>query len=52
MSIQSHISSTLEFAINIAGTDFDNVEDAIVYAYRCGLASANSEQAKKSRESV
>jgi hypothetical protein len=51
MSIQHHISTKLEFTISIAGTDFDTIEEAIVYAYRCGLASSNSDQSKKGRES-
>jgi hypothetical protein len=50
MSIQHHIATKLDFTINIAGTDFDNIEEAIVYAYRCGLASVNSEQTKRGRE--
>ena len=50
MGIQNHVSSKLDFTINIAGTDFNHIEDAILYAFRCGLASANSEQVKKSRE--
>ncbi|MDR0322416.1 MAG: hypothetical protein LBI28_13020 [Treponema sp.] len=50
MSIQNHIATKLEFTINIAGTDFNDIEEAIVYAYRCGLANASSDQAKKIKE--
>jgi hypothetical protein len=51
MSIQHRIATKLEFNINIAGTDFDNLEEAIIHAYRCGLASMSSDQAKKNRAS-
>jgi HKD family nuclease len=50
-SIQHNIATKLEFTINIAGTDFDSIEEAIVHAYRCGLAFMNSDQAKKNNES-
>ena len=50
MSIQHHIATKLEFKINIAGTDFNDIEEAIVHAYRCGLANMNSEHMKKSKE--
>jgi len=49
-SIQNQISTKLEFNINIAGTDFSDVKEAIVYSYRCGLAAMNSEQTKKVKE--
>ena len=49
-SIEHHIDTKLEFNINIAGTEFNNIEDAIIYAYRCGLAAMKSEQVKKSKE--
>jgi hypothetical protein len=48
--IQQNIDTKLEFTINIAGTDFNNIEDAINHSFRCGLASANSDQYKKSKE--
>jgi hypothetical protein len=51
MSIQHHITTKLEFTITIAGTDFNSIEEAIIYAYRCGLASADSDQSKKNKES-
>jgi hypothetical protein len=51
MSIQHRITPKLEFTVNIAGTDFDNIEDAITHAYRCGLASTNSDLPKKGKES-
>ena len=51
-SIQRHISTKLEFSINVAGTDFSDIEEAIVHAYRCGLATMSSEQSKKGKESV
>jgi hypothetical protein len=47
MSIQHHVATKLEFSINVAGTDFNNIEEAIIHAYRCGLASMNSDQSKK-----
>jgi len=49
-SIKNHIATKLEFKINIAGTDFDDIEEAINHAYRCGLASMNSYQSVKSKE--
>jgi hypothetical protein len=45
-SIQQHIVTKLAFSINIAGTDFTNIEEAINHAYRCGLASMASDQKK------
>jgi len=51
-SIQHRIATKLEFDINIAGTDFNDIEEAIVHAYRCGLAAMSSEQAKKVKEGV
>jgi hypothetical protein len=50
MGIQHRIATKLEFTITIAGTEFNNVEDAITHAYRCGLASAGSDLSKKNRE--
>ena len=49
-SIKHHIATKLEFNINIAGTDFNDIEEAIIHAYRCGLAAMNSLQMKKSKE--
>ena len=49
-SIQRRIATKLEFSINIAGTDFNDIEEAIIHAYRCGLAAMNSDQIKKSKE--
>jgi len=49
-SIQHNIATKLEFSINIAGTDFTDIEEAIVFAYRCGLAAMSSEQSKKIKE--
>jgi len=46
--IQQHIDTKLAFTINIAGTVFNNIEEAINHAYRCGLAAKISEQNKKS----
>jgi hypothetical protein len=51
MGIQHHISTKLAFTINVAGTDFDDIEEAIVHAYRCGLASTSSDQYRKNKES-
>jgi len=49
--IQHHITTKLEFSITIAGTEFSDVEEAILHAYRCGLASMSSDQSKKGKES-
>ena len=49
-SIKHHVATKLEFSINIAGTDFDNIEEAIVHAYRCGLAAMKTYQSKKGKE--
>jgi len=49
-SIQLSIATKLDFNINVAGIDFNNLEDAIVYAYRCGLSSMSSDQTKKTKE--
>jgi len=51
-SIKHHVNTKLEFHINVAGADFENIEDAINYAYRCGLASMNSYQSIKSKEDM
>jgi hypothetical protein len=50
--IKHHIDTKLEFNINIAGADFSSIEEAIIYAYRCGLASMNSAQTKKTKEGI
>ncbi|MDR0316010.1 MAG: hypothetical protein LBH97_03820 [Treponema sp.] len=50
MGIQHRITTNLEFTVNIAGTDFNNIEEAIAHAYRCGLASQDSDQPKKIKE--
>jgi len=49
-SIQHHIETKLEFNINIAGTEFKDIEEAIIHAYRCGLASMSFDQDKKIKE--
>jgi len=49
-SIQHSISTKLNFNINIAGTDFTDLEEAIIHAYRCGLAAMTSEQTKRIKE--
>jgi hypothetical protein len=51
MGIQNHVTTRLEFTINVAGTDFNDIDEAIIHAYRCGLASTSSDQYKKSKES-
>jgi hypothetical protein len=51
-SIKQHIATKLEFEINIAGTNFNNIEEAIIHAYRCGLAAMNADQAEKRKEGV
>jgi len=43
-------SIKLEYKINVAGSDFTDVEEALNHAYRCGLSAAGSEQVKKSKE--
>ena len=48
-SIQHKITTKLEFNINIAGTDFNDIEKAIIHAYRCGLAEMGSEQSKRNK---
>jgi hypothetical protein len=47
-SIKHSITSKLEFNINIDGTEFHDLEEAINHAYRCGLAE--SYQIMKSSE--
>jgi len=49
-SIKHNITTKLDFNINIAGTDFSDIGEAINYAYRCGLAAMNSYHFKKSKE--
>jgi cystathionine beta-lyase/cystathionine gamma-synthase len=49
-SIKTQINTKLEFSINILGTNFTDIGEAIVYAYRCGLAAMSSYQTKKSKE--
>ena len=51
-SIQHSITTKMEFNINIAGTEFNNFEEALIYAYRCGLAAMSSDQSKKTKESL
>jgi hypothetical protein len=51
-SIKHHITTKLGFNINVAGTDFNSIEEAIIHAYRCGLASVSSDQSKKSKATV
>jgi len=51
-SIKNTISTKLEFSINIAGTEFNDIGEAIIYAYRCGLAAMNSYQIKKTKEDL
>jgi hypothetical protein len=50
--IEHHIATKLEFNINIAGTNFIDIEEAILHAYRCGLAAMYSDQSKKGREGI
>jgi len=49
-SIQHRIDTKLEFKISIAGTEFNDIEEAIIHSYRCGLAAMTSEQSKKNKE--
>jgi len=49
-SIQHNISTKIEFNIDIAGTDFNDFEEALIHAYRCGLAAMSSDQTKKTKE--
>jgi len=49
-SIQHSIATKLEFDINIAGTDFTDLEEAIIHAYRCGMVAMSTEQTKKNKE--
>ena len=48
--IKNHIATKLEFTINIAGTDFNDIEEAINHAYRCGLVVMHSEDKKRATE--
>jgi len=52
MSVQHNITTKLEFIINIAGTEFTDLEEAIIHAYRCGLATMTSEEIEKNREGI
>ena len=49
-TIQHSISTKLDFHINIAGTELNNIEDAVNYAYRCGLSASGTDQIKKGKE--
>jgi hypothetical protein len=49
-AIKQNIATKLRFSINIAGVEFNDIEEAINYAYRCGLAGANAASSKKSKE--
>ena len=51
-SIEHHITTRLAFNINIAGTEFHDIKEAINHAYRCGLAAMNSYQSEKSKENI
>jgi len=48
-NIEYHIDTKLEFNINVAGTDFNDIGEAINHAYRCGLATASP---KKNKEDI
>jgi len=48
--IKLHIATKLDFTINIAGTEFNDIGEAINYAYRCGLAAMNTYHFKKNKE--
>ena len=50
MSIQQSINTKLEFKINIAGTDFTDIAEALNHAYRCGLSAAGSDPVKKIKD--
>jgi hypothetical protein len=41
-SIEHRIDTKLEININIAGTDFNDIGEAINHAYRCGLAAGSA----------
>jgi len=47
--IKHKVSTKLEFTINIAGTEFNDIEEAVNYAYRCGLAAMKSNLVKKTK---
>jgi len=51
-NILHSITTKLDFKINIAGTDLVNIDEAINYAYRCGLSVASGDSAKKVKGSV
>jgi len=48
-SIENHIDTKLEININVAGTDFNDIGEAVNHAYRCGLA-AGSTAPKKNKD--
>jgi len=48
--IKQQISTKLDFKINVAGTEFTDMGEAITHAYRCGLAAMNSLNTKKIKE--
>ena len=49
-SIKHHVATRLDYTIKIAGTEFQDIGEAINFAYRCGLAAMNSYHFKKSKE--
>jgi len=48
--IKHQITTKLDFKINVAGTEFTDIGEAITHAYRCGLAAMNSLNTKKIKE--
>jgi len=50
--IEYHIDTKLEFSINIAGTEFNDIGDAINHAYRCGLAAIGPKKNNEDAGSV
>jgi len=51
-SIQHSITTKLDYHITVAGAEFHDFEEALNFAYRCGLAAMKSEQSKKVKEGV
>ena len=48
--IKHQITTKLDFKINVAGTEFTDIGEAITHAYRCGLAAMDSYNSKKINE--
>ena len=45
--IQQNITTKLDLKINIAGVEFTDIEEAIDFAYRCGISAMAGDQSIK-----